>query len=191
MSESSLSVGQRISVIGTSGSGKTTLAQRLAKQCNIPHVELDALHWEPNWVEAPHDVFCQRISEGLKGDRWVVDGNYHKVRDLVWSRASSVVWLDYPFWVVLNRIVQRTLWRGLTRAELWNGNRESLQKALSKDSMILWMLKTYQRRRQEVPALLQRSEYSHLTVVHLKSPQATEAWLLSLKQASTGGREGV
>ncbi|WP_423226670.1 AAA family ATPase, partial [Candidatus Amarolinea aalborgensis] len=48
---------QRIVVVGTSGSGKTTLARRLALALGIPHIELDALHWEANWQEAPVEVF--------------------------------------------------------------------------------------------------------------------------------------
>lgn len=39
---------QRIVVIGSTGSGKTTLANQLAHTLNLPHIELDALHWEPN-----------------------------------------------------------------------------------------------------------------------------------------------
>ncbi len=46
---------QRISVVGTSGSGKTTLARDISQLLGIPHVELDYLHWEPNWVEVSDD----------------------------------------------------------------------------------------------------------------------------------------
>ena len=54
---------RRIAVVGTSGSGKTTLAHRLAQQLGIPHVELDALHWDPNWTPAPPDTFRERTEE--------------------------------------------------------------------------------------------------------------------------------
>src|SRR5262245_15322132 len=70
----------RISVVGTSGSGKTTFANKLAGILRIPHVELDALHWESDWVEAPRDVFRSRVREAVQADRWVVDGNYSKGR---------------------------------------------------------------------------------------------------------------
>ncbi|WP_228014589.1 hypothetical protein [Fortiea sp. LEGE XX443] len=29
---------------------------------SLPHVELDYLHWEPNWVEVPNDVMRDRTS---------------------------------------------------------------------------------------------------------------------------------
>ena len=48
MQKSFQSDGQRISIVGTSGSGKTTLARQVAQQLQIPHIELDELHWEPN-----------------------------------------------------------------------------------------------------------------------------------------------
>lgn len=172
--------GQRISVIGTSGSGKTTLARQMAELLQIPHIELDALHWEPNWTEAPIEVFRSRVAEVVRGNQWVVDGNYSRVRDLVWHRADTIVWLDYPFWLVFKRIVERTVWRAVMRTELWNGNRESLDQAFGQDSMILWVLKTYHRRRREYPVLLGRSDYQHLKIVHLQSPHATNEWLLSL-----------
>jgi adenylate kinase family enzyme len=173
--------GQRIAIVGTTGSGKTTLARSIAQSLQLPHVELDALHWEPNWTTAPLPIFRSRVSEALQGNRWVVDGNYSVVRDIVWARADTVVFLDYSFWVILRRLMRRTLERSLKQEELWSGNRESLQKSFfSQDSIVLWMLKTYQRNRQKYPLLFERAEYTHLSIVHLKSPQMSQEWVLSL-----------
>ncbi|PZO38215.1 MAG: adenylate kinase [Pseudanabaena frigida] len=175
------SCGQRISIVGTSGSGKTTLARQVAHQLQMPHIELDALHWEPNWTEAEDRVFRDRISESLSGDRWVVDGNYSKVRPIIWSKAYTVIFLDYPFWLVISQLLRRTLKRSLSQEELWSGNRESLRKAfLSQDSILMWMLKTYAKNRKKYPALLNQPEYSHLSFIHLRSRKDTDAWLLSL-----------
>jgi adenylate kinase family enzyme len=176
--------GQRISIVGTSGSGKTTLARQISQVLQMPHIELDALQWEPNWTTAEPALFRSRVEQALQGDRWVVDGNYSKVRDLVWGRADTVIWLDYAFPVVFRRIFSRTLWRGITNQELWNGNRETLKRSFNQDSMILWVLRTYHRRRKEYPVLLARSDYAHLKQIRLHSPKSTTDWLLALSQQS-------
>jgi adenylate kinase family enzyme len=178
---------RRIVVIGTSGSGKTTLAQQIAGRLELPHVELDALHWEPGWQQAPLGVFQGRVTAALSGDAWVVDGNYSKVRDLVWGRADTLIWLNYPLWVSLWRVFWRGVRRSVTREDLWNtGNRESLrQHLLTRDSMIWWVLKTHKRRRREYPVLFQQPKYAHLQVIQLRSPRETDAWLTNglLQQA--------
>ena len=104
-----------INVVGSTGSGKTTLARLLAKRLSIPHVELDAYRWERNWTSASDQVFRLRVSEAVKKDGWVIDGNYSITRDLVWARADTVVWLDYTFGLVLLRLTRRILRRGLLR----------------------------------------------------------------------------
>jgi len=116
-------IGKRISVVGTTGSGKTTFARELAQRLGVPHVELDALHWEPNWTEAPLEVFRARVDLALRGEAWVIDGNYSKVRDIIWSRADTVVWLDYALPIILWQLLKRTLKRVFIREELWGKNR--------------------------------------------------------------------
>ncbi len=169
---------RRVAVVGTSGSGKTTMAQRLARRLAVPHVELDALHWGPDWTPAPREIFRQRVEQALAGEAWTTDGNYSAVRDIVWGRADAVVWLDYSLPVILWRVTSRTVRRTLTGEELWNGNRETLANSFfSRDSIILWALQTYRRRRREYPALLAEPAYAHLAVVHLRSPRAARRWL--------------
>jgi adenylate kinase family enzyme len=168
----------RIAVVGTSGSGKTTLAHRLAQRLGSPHVELDALYWGPNWTPAPPDLFRQRAAQALSGQAWTTDGNYGSIRDIVWKRADTVVWLDYSLPVVMRRVTWRTLRRTIRREELWNENRERLQEALlSRDSIVWWALRTYHRRKKEYPNLFSLPEYAHLNVVHLRSPRAAREWL--------------
>ena len=168
--------------MGTSASGKTTMAKRLARTLHIPHVGLDGLHWEPNWTEAPDEVFRERTLKALQGDGWSVDGNYSQVRDIVWSRADTIVWLDYPLQVILWRLTLRTFRRVFRREELWGGNRKSLRTAFfSKDSLYVWVLTTYKRRRREYPQLFAMPEHAHLCIVRLTSPRAADAWLERVK----------
>lgn len=154
------------------------LARQLAARLGCPCVELDALYWGPNWAEPPREVFRERVGQALTGDRWVVDGNYSKVRDIVWRRADTLVWLDYPLWLILWRLLVRTIKRIFVRHELWGGNRESFRNAfLSRNSLFVWALQTYRRRRRDFVLLPRQPEYAHLHVVRLRSPRAAREWL--------------
>lgn len=171
----------RIVVVGTTGSGKTTLARQISERLGLPHVELDALFWRPNWTETPNDEFRAAVDRATSGDCWVVDGNYSRSRDIVWSRAETIVWLDYSLALIMWRLWWRVLRRGLRREELWNGNRERLwEHFVTRDSLFLWALTTYRRRRRDYPMLLTTAEYSHLSLVRLASPRQTEMWLAGL-----------
>jgi adenylate kinase family enzyme len=168
---------RRIVVVGITGSGKTTLAQELSRQLSWPHIELDALYWDPNWTPAPAEVFRARVAEALRGETWVADGNYGVTRDLVWARADTLVWLDYRLLVILWQLTRRMWRRVFTQERLWNGNRERLREHFfSRNSLYLWAFKTYWRRRREYPAHLRQPEFAHLTVVRLRSPKDAEEW---------------
>jgi adenylate kinase family enzyme len=172
---------RRVNVIGASCSGKTTMARALATKLAVPHVELDALHWEPGWREASADVMRQRTAAAIVGDGWVVDGNYSDVRDLVWERAEAVVWLDYPLRTVLARYALRTRRRLRGGEELWpgTGNRERLDMhLLRRDGLLWWILSTYHRRRREYPQRLAANP--RLAGVRLSSPAEADTWLEAL-----------
>ena len=173
-------VDRRIAVVGTTGSGKTRLACQISAQLAVPHIELDALNWEPSWKEAPPDVFGERVRLASHGDAWVIDGNYGKVRDIIWSRAQAIVWLDYPLPLVLWRLIRRSVYRIVTREVLWSGNRENWEALLGRDSLILWAINTQPKHRRDYPLLLKRSEYAHLSLTRLHSPRETDEWLRSI-----------
>jgi adenylate kinase family enzyme len=123
------------------------------------------------------------VEKALAGECWTTDGNYSNVRPIVWCRADTVVWLDYPLPLVMSRVTRRTLRRSIGHVELWSGNREELSKALfGRDSIIWYALSTYRRRRQQYPILFRQPEYAHLHVVRLCSPKAARAWLAGLAE---------
>ncbi|WP_431923124.1 hypothetical protein [Nonomuraea jabiensis] len=128
---------RRVSVVGNSGSGKSTLAAALAGRLGVPWLELDSVFHMAGWTPRPPEEFRAEVDAFTAGDGWVVDGNYSAVRDLVWSRADTVVWIDLPRPVVMRRLLLRTLRRMATGAELWNGNRESFRFLLDKDESII------------------------------------------------------
>jgi adenylate kinase family enzyme len=173
---------RRVNVVGTSASGKTTFARALAERLNLPHIELDALHWEKDWTEASTEVMRQRVERAIAGPVWVVDGNYSAVRDLVWDRAEAVIWLDFPLWTVLWRYATRTRRRIGTQEELWpgTGNREKLSMHLfQRDGLLWWILGTYRRRRREYPRRLAANK--HLAAVRLRSASEADQWLAAIR----------
>jgi len=170
---------QRIVIVGPTGSGKTTLANQLGEILNLPVTDLDTLHWRPNWQETPDDEFRDLVDAVTRADRWITGGNYRKVRDLMWSRADTLIWLDYPLWVVFPRLFRRTIQRIVTQEDLWGtGNRESWRKQFfSRKSLFLWLLQSQPRHRRTYPALLAQPEYAHLRIFHFQRPWQTDAWV--------------
>jgi adenylate kinase family enzyme len=171
---------QRIVVVGSTGSGKSTLARRLASLLDLVYWELDSLYWEPNWISTSEEIFQARVAHVVGQERWVVDGNYSRLRDLIWPRADCIVWLDYSLPVVLARLVRRTVRRVVTRESCCNGNHETLRRALSRDSVVLWALQTYARRRRDYPQQLAAQEARGATVIVHRTPAQTEAWIARL-----------
>ncbi len=174
---------KRIIVVRTSGSGKTTLARQIAEKRKIKHIELDALHWDANWTPAPEEELKFRLENAMNaaGQSWTMDGNYRRMRELTWSQADTVIWLDYPRWLVYWRIISRTVKRVFLRQKLWNNNRESFAASfLSKHSVIRWAFTTYDERKKLYSGIIESGEYPHITFLRFTSPQETEDWLNSL-----------
>jgi adenylate kinase family enzyme len=173
---------RRICVIGTTGSGKSTLASELARRLHIPHVELDAIHWEPGWKESDREITRTRARDIALTDAWIVDGNYGFLRDILWRRAEALVWLDYPLPLIFWRLWWRTWKRVLKKELLWGTNTERLgPQFFSKDSLFLWALKSYRKHQRDFSTLPTLPEYAHLRVYRFRSPGKTERWLASLE----------
>jgi adenylate kinase family enzyme len=172
---------RRVSVVGNTGSGKTTLGAALAARLGVPFVELDAIFHQPGWTELPRDEFQRRVSEVVATDAWVVDGNYSAVRDLVWARADTVVWIDLPRWRVMTRLVPRSINRATTRRPMWPaGNRESWRMLLSRDpmrSIVGWGWTQHAKYVARYRAAMTDPAWSHLDFVRLRTSREAAAFL--------------
>jgi adenylate kinase family enzyme len=175
---------KRVVIIGTSCSGKTTFARNLAQKLGVPHIELDSIFWKPNWTPTPKDEFRNLVCEAIAPETWVLDGNYSAVRDVLWARATTVVWLNFSFRVVGWRALSRTLGNVIYQKPMWSSeNKETFRHAfLSRDSILWWVLKTYRRRRRDYPRLFEAPAHRHLQVVVLASPAEAERFLQSLNR---------
>src|SRR5215475_4191315 len=102
-------IAQRILIIGPSGAGKSTLARCIGERLGLPVVHLDAINWNPGWVQTEVEPFRRRVAEAAAGEAWVMDGNYSAHLDLRLPRAQAVIWLDLPRFVYF----PRALWRSI------------------------------------------------------------------------------
>ena len=177
-------------MVGTSGAGKSTLAAALARVLDAEFLELDSVFHQPGWVPLPREDFRRRVAAAVAGERWVIDGNYtSQVKDLVWARADTVVWLDLPRRTVMRRVIWRSLWRAAKRTELWNGNRERWRNFFSVDkeeSVIAWAWQTHAATRAKLEAARADQGNSHLEFVRLTSPAAVRRFLRSAAPPTSG-----
>ena len=150
------------------------MARQIAGQLGLPHIELDAINWQPQWRDLTrHDpaLFIRRVSDAIGAEAWVADGNYGPVRDMIWRRATHLVWLDYDRGVIMRRVICRSLRRVVLRTELWSGNRERWRNFLRPSHPIRWAWSTWKRRRYETEERLIQPEYAALTVLRLRHPR--------------------
>lgn len=161
----------KIIVIGTTGSGKSTVARKLSQKLNLPYIQLDFLFWKPKWEESTDEEFFSKIEKTIDKPQWVLDGNYGRTNHLTWKEADTVIWIDLPFWLTFYQNFKRALTRAITRKELWEGtgNKESFLRIFSKDSILIWLFKTYSSNVSRYQARMIDPAYKHITFHRLRS----------------------
>ena len=179
---------KRVLVVGPTGSGKTTFAKKLSLALDAPHIEIDKLFWRPNWQQPDDSDFFPEVTKAIQAPAWVLDGNYNRTNHLAWPLADTVIWLDYPFRVVLTRSLKRAVGRSFSGKELWEGtgNRETFRQSFfSNDSILLWLLKSYRPLRQRYLRKRAAPENAHIRFVRLRSSRAAERLLRATGQGQT------
>lgn len=186
---------RRVAVIGNSGSGKSTLARKIARIIGGKFIELDDIGWLPNWTLRDRDE-VRDIVDNLTSfhPRWASAGNYFRSGSTIWTRADTVVWIDFGFMRTFWQLLKRTAWRAWSKERICNGNHESFRHSFcSRESMLLYIVKAYWRTRKtcagRIRALEQdkrnmRELTDSVRIVHLRSPSEVATWLESLQAVS-------
>lgn len=135
----------------------------------------------PGWTEATADELRAKVEPLLELEAWVVDGAYRgKIGDLVIARAEVVVWLDLPVKIWIPRLLRRTLRRIVRREAFLNGNYESVRSAFfSRDSLLLYALRTNRSRRRRYPESL-----APYALVRLRSQRDVNRFLEGIGRAA-------
>lgn len=98
---------KKIIVIGCPGSGKSTFSRNLSKCLDIPVIHLDFLNWKSDRTVVEREVFLNRQREALKGETWIIDGNYGSTIEMRIAACDTIYFLDLPVEVCLESIEQR------------------------------------------------------------------------------------
>jgi adenylate kinase family enzyme len=165
----------RILVYGVTGSGKTTLAARIGERLHLPWHSVDDLMWDHGWVLVPEPEQRVRVTAICAGDAWVLDSAYGSWKDVPLARADLVIGLDFPRWLSLGRLLRRTVRRLITRAEVCNGNRETLRNVVAADSIVLWHFQSFARKRDRMRRW--RDDPTMPPTLLFRSPAAVDRWL--------------
>lgn len=160
------------------------MAKALSARLGVPHVELDAIYHQPGWTGLDDDEFARRVAAATVGDGWVVDGNYGRVREIIWSRADTVVVLDLPRWRVMAQLLTRTVRRGVTGEELWAGNRERLGNLIRRDpeqNILVWSWTTHAKLHRRYLVAAADPRWSGLTFLRARSRREAGALVENLR----------
>jgi adenylate kinase family enzyme len=166
----------RLLVVGSTGSGKSTFARDVATGIGAPHIEIDALNWDPGWTNVSRsdpEGFRARVRAAVAPDAWTCDGNYSVARPLILARATHLVWLDYSRPVIMRRVIWRSFVRAIRGDELWagTGNREEFRRWLDKEHPIRWAWDTHARRRADLTLLFADASTEKLQKHRLRHPR--------------------
>src|SRR3989339_414040 len=98
---------KKILIIGSCGSGKSTFAKALSKKLNLPLIGLDQCYWKHGWVRPEREEWRKRVSELVKGENWIMEGNYQSTFDIRFPASDTIIVLN------INRFI--CFWRIWTR----------------------------------------------------------------------------
>ena len=98
---------QKIVIVGPSGAGKSEFARKLHKITNLPLYHLDNIFWKPDKTHLEKQEFDNIISELVKKDSWIIDGDYSRTYEMRIANCDTIIFLDYPIEVCLEGVTQR------------------------------------------------------------------------------------
>jgi len=162
---------RRVVILGSSGAGKSTFARALGARLGVPVVHLDALFWQPGWVEPAPEAFRAAVAGALAGDAWVSDGNFvGRTFNLRLPRADTVIFLHQPRWLCVSRVLWRWLTAfGRTRPDMAEGCAENMTW-----DFFLWVWR-FEAKHQ--PRIIAAAEAYPTPIAHLRGDAAMARFL--------------
>ncbi|PGO23540.1 topology modulation protein [Bacillus cereus] len=167
---------KKIILIGSGGSGKSTLAKQLGNKLNIKVHHLDALFWKPNWEGVPKEEQRTVQNELVKGEKWIIDGNYGGTMAIRINAADTIIFLDIHRTICVYRAFKRIVqYRNKTRPDMGTGCEERFDLQFFK-----WIWEYSKSKR---PAIITRLDQlkKDKRVIILKTPSEVQRFLKEVR----------
>ena len=162
---------ERIQIIGCSGAGKSTLARTLGEKTGLPVIHGDSLFWKSGWVESTKAEIDGKMLDVAQTQRWILDGNYTRTLPQRLERCDLVIYLDFPTWLCLLRVLKRYVCNlGRVRPDMPQGCPEKIDR-----EFLVWVWTFNKTKRPRLYRLLR--ELPKDKVVILKSPREVRRFL--------------
>jgi len=170
---------KKIAIIGSGGTGKSTLAKELGQILNLPVYHLDSFFWKSGWIQIDESDFDHILKSLIVEDKWIIDGNYQRTMDMRFQEADTIIYLDYPTYISLFRVIKRRIqYHGKTRPDMGAGCKEKIDL-----EFIKWILNYRKNKRPKYLEKLSKLKDSK-TVQIFKSPRELKDYLTQLKKES-------
>lgn len=162
-------LGKRIIILGCPGSGKSTFARALSARTGIPLVHLDNIWWRPDRTHITREEFDLELEALMRGESWILDGDYSRTYELRFKGCDTVIFLDYSEEECVRGVTERL---GRKRTDIpWAED--------TLDPELMEMVINYRRdNRPEVYSLMER--YKDKRIVIFSTRAQAEDWLNGL-----------
>lgn len=98
---------KKVIIIGCPGAGKSTFARKLSAKTGLPLHYLDMIWHKADRTNVTPEEFDTKLSEIIKNDRWIIDGNYLRTMPMRLENADTVFFFELPIDICLAGAIVR------------------------------------------------------------------------------------